>query len=394
MFRALMILAVAAALLVAAPGCDDDPASSKQEPRWSITIGGAGEDIPRDVARVGSQFVVVGSSDASDSGFRNTFIAVVDGDGAVLVDTVLSTDSRSSGNCVLPLGADRFVVGGYVGSEAFVMELDKSLTVHKSFTIPQPDEHSSLAINAMAYRIDGGYVLGGSHVRSQRPIPPVHHSWLAVVDEGDTLISSHLLPGNSIHNLEPALGPPYGFTWDNHAQTWSCDPGQPCDVSDICFGMCSVDGDTLWMKTIPGPSSEFARGLYANPAVVMVAGSDGADIWLGSYDHDGNEYETLTLVDTTGITWANDIDLGPASTYILCGALREHDWSDADALLIKLDHHAEVIWQKRLGGNQHDEALKVLPLAFGYLMLGRTESLGAGGSDIWLVRTDLDGRTE
>jgi hypothetical protein len=57
-----------------------------------------------------------------------------------------------------------------------------------------------------------------------------------------------------------------------------------------------------------------------------------------------------------------------------------------------LDNPPEEEWNKTFGGTDEDYGYEVLQTSDGgYLIIGRTESYGAGGTDVWLIKTDANG---
>jgi len=79
--------------------------------------------------------------------------------------------------------------------------------------------------------------------------------------------------------------------------------------------------------------------------------------------------------------------------YIVAG---ETWWSfgagSADLFLIKTDANGNISWAKIYGGTDWDGAYSVQQTSDGgYIVAGRTESFGAGGYDIILIKTDANG---
>jgi hypothetical protein len=74
--------------------------------------------------------------------------------------------------------------------------------------------------------------------------------------------------------------------------------------------------------------------------------------------------------------------------YALAGY--SESWSSADDLwLVKTDEMGKQEWASILGGTGYDEGYSLLQVEDkGYIIVGATDSYGAGGSDAWLVRTD------
>jgi hypothetical protein len=63
--------------------------------------------------------------------------------------------------------------------------------------------------------------------------------------------------------------------------------------------------------------------------------------------------------------------------------------------LIKTDAVGETAWTRTFGGTSGDEGNSVLQtIDGGYVVAGYTHSYGAGASDVWLIKTDADGRVD
>jgi PKD repeat protein len=81
--------------------------------------------------------------------------------------------------------------------------------------------------------------------------------------------------------------------------------------------------------------------------------------------------------------------------YILAGSsffyIAEGDWN-WDAMLVKTDANGNMQWQRTIGGDENDDGYSVMQTSDGgYIMVGTTESYGAGSYDFWLVKTDAKG---
>ena len=77
--------------------------------------------------------------------------------------------------------------------------------------------------------------------------------------------------------------------------------------------------------------------------------------------------------------------------WLVWGAIRAKGAQHTDGWLAAVDAQGRFRWQRTWGGAKDDELVDVQPMADGWILLGNTESFGAGKSDYWLLRTDAWG---
>ena len=81
--------------------------------------------------------------------------------------------------------------------------------------------------------------------------------------------------------------------------------------------------------------------------------------------------------------------------YILAGYTNSFGAGNFDLFLIKTDASGNVQWAKTYGGTSWDEAYSVRQtLDGGYIVAGWTNSFGAGGADILLIKTNASGNVQ
>ena len=78
--------------------------------------------------------------------------------------------------------------------------------------------------------------------------------------------------------------------------------------------------------------------------------------------------------------------------YIIAGDTRSFGAGGQDLYLVKTDDVGTELWSRTFGGSGDDSAREVHALADGgFIIVGHTNSMASGGEDIYLVRTDGDG---
>ena len=120
-------------------------------------------------------------------------------------------------------------------------------------------------------------------------------------------------------------------------------------------------------------------------------GNGGRDIYLIKTDANGDSLWTTTfggLVFDVGNCVQQTTDGG----YIIMGGTDSFGNGDRDAYLIKTDGNGVEQWNQTFGGSKFDLGNSVQQTNDGgYIVTGRTASLGAGSLDVYLLKTDGNG---
>jgi hypothetical protein len=154
--------------------------------------------------------------------------------------------------------------------------------------------------------------------------------------------------------------------------------------------------DLLWIKTYGGQGREKAMSLDQT--------SDGGYILAGSFCPSTSDTEDVYLirVNARGDTlWTRTYPAGGAWSVqqtndggVIVTGLAMTTHSGVDIGLIRTDGNGNVIWRRTYGGPGFDRGLSVRETSDGgYIVTGSVESLGPGGTDVYLIRTDEAGDT-
>jgi hypothetical protein len=168
---------------------------------------------------------------------------------------------------------------------------------------------------------------------------------------------------------------------------------------DIILIKTNVSGDTLWTRIYGGIYDEegfsvqqttdggyiisgytSSYGVGFTPDVYLIkTDSIGDTLWTRTY---GEAYPDIGkfVQQTTdgGYIVTADISFSGACVY--------------DVYLIKTNAYGDTIWTRIYGGTDNDQG-NVIQQATdgGYIIAGWTASFGAGGNDVYLIKTDANG---
>ena len=175
---------------------------------------------------------------------------------------------------------------------------------------------------------------------------------------------------------------------------------------DIYLIKTDAVGDTLWTNCIRGDGSDDAKcvqelpgGGYVVVGNTQAPGIFGCDIYLVETDAVGDTVWTRRYGDSegmgTGTNNGNCVERTSDGGYIVAGWSQFQGPYNEDLWLIKTDADGDSLWSRFFGGSAFDMAYTVEQTSDdGYIAVGYTRSSGAGNEDVYLVRTDALGSLE
>lgn len=204
----------------------------------------------------------------------------------------------------------------------------------------------------------------------------------------------------------------YGETNEDIANTLiqTADGGYALAGTSRSYGDGDVDGWILktdgkgvmqWSQTYGGPRwDEIEAFVQTNDSGYVFVGRIGigdsaspSELWVGKTDGSG----AMQWNQTYGGKWndqAYAVIPSREGGYAIAGknVPDETGLRGPDFWLVKTDAQGLVEWNYTYGGMELDKARSVVQTADGgYVLLGETDSFGAGSFDFWLVKTDANG---
>ena len=131
----------------------------------------------------------------------------------------------------------------------------------------------------------------------------------------------------------------------------------------------------------------------------VVAGSTGSfgngnsDVYLIKTEPDG-VFQWSKNYGGTQVDQALDVRSTLDSGFVIVGSTNSFGAGGFDVYMIRTDIVGVVLWEKTYGGSDWDFGHKVITLSDGgFMIIGDTYSFGSGNSDMYLIRTDENGDT-
>lgn len=290
---------------------------------------------------------------------------------------------------------------------------------------------------------DGGYIVAG-HTHSYGPGTPSYSNGYVVKTDslGDTLWTRFYGSGASDDFCAVAQTSDSGYLLAGSTELIGV------ELRDVYVVKTNAQGDTLWTRTwggadyengfavvatsdsgglIVGNTKSFGAGFF-DVYAIRVDGSgntlwtrtygwsgfdtghgvaptgDGGFIIVGYTNSYGDDDVLLVRINASGDTlWTRHPDAAPGTSdhgmsirktsdngYIICG----YAWISTyyDFFLMKTDSLGSILWKRSWGGSAYDYGNCAVPTSDGgYIVTGMTECFGAGGYDVWLIKTDAGG---
>lgn len=164
----------------------------------------------------------------------------------------------------------------------------------------------------------------------------------------------------------------------------------------LCLLKIASSGDTLWTKTLKigggnqshHPLQQTNDGGYIianslSPSQLIKTDSNGVVLWSKMMEAGDGEFGY----------WVEQTSDGG---YIIAGNTRDYPGAPGsfDVLLIKTDSNGNNEWSKTFGGLNYDMGFSVKQTNDGgYITVGYTLNFGMGSYDIYLIKTDAFGDT-
>ncbi len=158
------------------------------------------------------------------------------------------------------------------------------------------------------------------------------------------------------------------------------------------------NGDKVWSRTFGGPDVDWGYsvrqttdGGYIVGGTTWLPGARHSDVYLVKTDPNGHTIWEKTF-GGAGTDWGYTVQQTSDRGYIIAGKTDSRGEGNYDVYLVKADVNGNEVWSTSFGGDGLDRGDSVQQTADGgFIIVGQTDSFGAGGGDVYLIKTDSEG---
>jgi hypothetical protein len=298
-----------------------------------------------------------------------------------------SVQQTSDGGYIVAAYTNSFGAGDY---DIFLIKTDANGNISWAKTYGGTTRDRVYSIRQTS---DGGYIVGGWRSPASSTVDDV---FLIKTDANGNLQWAKTFGGigddqdNSIQQTSDGGYIMTGGTASFGAGNW-----------DIWLIKTDANGNIIWAKTYGGTNDDYAfsvqqtsDGGYIMAGETRSFGAGNRDVFLIKTDANG-DLEWAKTYGGTGddITWS--VQQTSDGGYIVAAYTSSFGAGGWDIFLIKTDTNGNLQWAKTYGGTSNDYAYSVQQTSDGgYIVAGFTSSFGAGGSDFFLIKTDANGNLQ
>jgi len=364
----------------------DNPAP---ETEWEKTFGGSMIDFGEMVRQTtDGGYIIAGTTRSYGAGWYDVYLIKTDASGNKEWEQTFGGSNNDHAYSVEQTTDGGYIIAGTTNSYGAGRE---DVYLVKTDALGNKEWEQTFGGSGWDYAYsvqqttDGGYIMAG------------HTDSYGAGGEDVYLVKTDAL-GNK--EWEQTFG---GSGWDNaYSAQQTTDGGYIIVGTTDSYGAGWEDvyvikadalGNKEWEQTFGGSSDEYAYSVEqtTDGGYIMVGetssyGAGSYDFYLIKTDALGNKEWEQTF-GVSGYEAAYSVEQTTDGGYIIAGATDSYDAGWRNVYLVKADTSGNKEWEKTIGGSSHDFAYSVVQTTDGgYIIAGYTDSYGAGGGDVYLLK--------
>jgi uncharacterized delta-60 repeat protein len=372
------------------PYSSNNPMSAKS---FAKTYGRTSYDYAYSVQQTSDGgYIVAGGTISFGAGYIDIFLIKTDANGNLQWAKTYGGTSYEEAYSVQQTSDGGYIVAGYTRSfgaganDVFLIKTDVSGNVQWAKTYGGTSYEEAYSVQQTS---DGGYIVAGRTISFGAGSDDI---FLIKTDASGNIIWAKTYGGTGwdrAYSVQQTSDGGYivaGWTYSFGAS------------GDIFLIKTDANGNIQWAKTYGGAGwneaysvQQTSDGGYIVAGWTNFFGGGNLDIFLIKTDANGNIQWAKTYGGTSN-DWASSVQQTSNGGYIVAGYTYSFGAGGLDIFLIKTDANGNIQWAKTYGGTDWDSAYSVQQTSDGgYIVAGMTWSFGAGWYDAFLIKTDANG---
>lgn len=369
--------------------------ASGQSSYWTRVFGGSGTEYGYSVQQTSDGgYIITGSTTSFGAGLQDVYLIKTDADGCQIWQRLFNRNDYDIGRCVRQTSDGGYIIAGYTSNfgqnyYVYLIKTDNDGNQLWERTFSGNDSRGY----SVQQTSDGGYVIVGYTIPV---IPGYAEVYIIKTDSDGYILWQRTLGGSMADNGQSVQQTSDG----GYIICGMTDPGHP-DYADVYLIKTDNSGILLWERTFGGNFRDYSYcvqetsdGGYIITGNTLISVLGSQYVYLIKTDSDGNQLWDITFGgngDDRGYSVRQTSDGG----YIISGSTNSYGAGEDDLYLLKTDIDGNLLWERTFGGSDCEIAGRDVQQTSdgGYIIIGTTLSFGAGGADVYLIKTDSEGYT-
>jgi hypothetical protein len=344
--KALKLILILALFSFLISGCTKQSTTPSTQAVWQKTYGGSNYDWAYSIQQTtDGGYIVAGYTKSFGAGEEDVYVIKLDGNGNIVWEKTYGGSINDEAHSIQQTSDGGYIVAGWTTSfgageyDVYIIKIDKDGNKMWEKTFGRSDDDRAYSIQQTS---DGGYIVGGG--------------------------TNSFVAG--------------GWYWDVYAIK------------------LDANGSKEWEKTFGGSDDDWANSIqqtkdggYIVAGGTYSFGAGGLDVYVIKLDASGDMKWYKTYGESNDDdAWS--IQQTTDGGYIVAGWTNSLGTGSYDVYVIKLDANGNKLWEKTFGGSSDDAAFSIQQTKDGgYIIAGLTNSFGAGGWDVYIIKMDSEGNT-
>ncbi|MBI4645976.1 MAG: PKD domain-containing protein [Bacteroidia bacterium] len=394
-------------------GCSIFPYFTITQPQPSFplyfqNVYGMGSDTGNSIIQtIDSGFVAAGSRSGK------VYVQKIDKAGYIqwshtYDDIVMNLCATSAAHSIKQTFDGGYIVTGFCSTDIFLLKINSNGVYEWGITslVDNPENNSSDYASSVIQTSDSGYVIAGATKAMKcSGVQSCSSSSFAITKFNiNGSINWYKLFHTGCYNCNSGMWPRSGSAKSIIQAPGGLVAAGWMDIENRQVALLKIDnnGNVIGSQTYGGSGSMDEEGNS------VVQTTDGGFLIAGytkSFGAGNSDFYLIKTAASGNVQWSKtyggtDADVAysvkqtPDGGYIVLGETKNFGsgWGNADIYLLKTDASGNLEWAKVYGGYENEQAREIQVCTDGgYIIAGTTNSYGSGTSDIYLLRTDING---